>query len=93
MANEDRWGSIPLHGIGMLYEKSQIGERLSDDELETLWLHFKQLHGLLNISGPRFAMASNMAFQEFYKLDGYRNNRMSDSQFSKQPPYKPPILP
>lgn len=84
------WSSIPLHGIGMLYEKSQIGEYLSDDELETLWSHFKQLHDLLCSSGPRFTMACNMAFQEFYKLDRYRSNRMSDNQFVKQPPYKPP---
>ncbi len=77
MANKGMWGSIPLHGIGMLYEKSQMGERLSDEELETLWLHFKQLSDLLLISGPRFHMAANAACSEFHKLDSYRNNRMN----------------
>lgn len=79
---QDLWREIPLHGIGMLYEKSLMGDRLSDTELETLCEHFKSLSDLLIKSGPRFDNAFVRAQSEFHRLDSYRQNRMDSGRYN-----------
>lgn len=81
--------SIPLHGIGMLYEKSRMGERLEDDELEQLFLHFLILNDLLGKSGPYFRFAANAAAEEFGKLDFCRSNRIKCGAYNPGPVVMP----
>lgn len=68
---------IPLHGIGMLYEKSSMGERLEDDELEQLHSHFLKLADLLLKSGPYFRFAAKAAGEEYMKLEQTRRTRLN----------------
>jgi hypothetical protein len=58
-----------------IYDKVCSGDPISDNDIRIGIAHYKQLGGLLSVSGPVFKLAANEANRIRYSLEGFQQAR------------------